>query len=332
MLHAIMEIIMKREAEFYVNYDNYAECLLCHHHCTLNTGQTGKCRGKTYDGSMLLASNYGRIITVSDDPIEKKPLYHYKPGSHIISVAQSGCNLCCPFCQNHDISQNEVHSEFLSPEDMHNLIINRGRNSIAFTYTEPLMFFEYILDFARSFRDTDIVIISNGSINSKPMRMLAPYISAANIDLKSFNKNTYSDKLCGNLDNVLSSIRILHENNVHLEITHLLVPGFNDFENEFRQLVDFTAGLSSKIPLHISRYFPAYKFNATPTPLAEIEKYVNIASEKLEYVYAGNTGKSADTLCKCGNLLISRTFYNIDIEGIDSGKCTNCGKPVDIVM
>lgn len=324
--------MLKREAEFYIKKDDYAECLLCHHHCELKSGKTGRCFGKTYNGDRLIASNYGRIITVSDDPIEKKPLYHYKPGSNIISVAQSGCNLCCPFCQNHDISQHEVHAVFLSPEDLYHLIKNKDRDSIAFTYTEPLMFFEYILDFARSFSDTDIVIVSNGSINSKPMRMLAPYISAANIDLKSFNKNTYSDKLCGNLDNVLSSIRIMHENNVHLEITHLLVPGLNDSESEFRGMVDFIAKLNTSIPLHISRYFPAYKFNVNPTSLAEIERYINIASEKLEYVYAGNTGKSADTLCQCGSILVKRTFYNTDIIGIDSGKCTHCGRPVDIIL
>lgn len=323
--------MMKREAEYYQNEGTNAVCMLCHHACSLSNGQTGICKGKTFEQDKLIASNYGKIITVSDDPIEKKPLYHWKPGSDILSVAQSGCNLCCPFCQNYEISQSEVPYKYLGIDDLYNLIRNRDRDAVAFTYTEPLMFYEYILDFASKYSDISTVIVSNGSINARPMKHIAPYISAANIDLKSFNEDVYREKLCGNLENVKNSIKILYENNVHIEVTHLIVPGLNENEVEFTAMVEFLADISPAIPLHISRYFPAYKYMEMPTSMDIIDRFREIALNRLKYVYTGNTGRPENTVCECGNILVKRHFHS-EITGISNGKCKACGRETDIIL
>lgn len=323
--------MLKREAEYYRNDGTDVICMLCHHACRLSNGQTGICKGKTCEQDKLIASNYGKIITISDDPIEKKPLYHWKPGSDILSVAQSGCNLCCPFCQNYEISQSDVPYKYLGIDDLYNLIRNRGRDAVAFTYTEPLMFYEYILDFSFKYRDINTVIVSNGNINAKPMKQIAPYISAANIDLKSFNKNVYRDKLCGSLDSVKNSIRILYESNVHIEITHLIVPGLNDNVHEFTAMVEFLADISPTIPFHISRYFPAYKYTEMPTSMAIIDSFREIAMARLKYVYTGNTGRPENTVCECGNILVKRHFH-AEITGISNGRCSACGKEIDFIL
>ncbi len=324
-----------REAEFYTKKENnIVQCNLCHHKCILSPSQIGLCLGKQNINGILYAKNYGKIITLSDDPIEKKPLYHYYPDSYILSIAQSGCNFKCPFCQNSDIAQNEVSSSFLSPENLHNLLLNKNRNMIAFTYTEPLMWYEYIYDFASQFNDIKTIIVSNGCINPQAMERIAPFINAANIDLKSFNNDFYTNELFGNLEYVKENIKILYKHNVHIEITNLLIESKNDNREEFEKMIDFISEISNTIPFHISRYFPSYKYNLPPTSPEKLIEFYNIAKMKLQYVYTGNFAdkKYNSTYCpKCNSLLIERDFYNTNILGIENGKCKKCGKKIHLI-
>ncbi len=328
---------MKREADFYIKKkNNTVQCLLCHHNCIITSGQTGKCGNKKNENGILYAENYEKIITLSIDPIEKKPLYHYYPGTNIVSIAQSGCNLNCPFCQNAEISQNtNVSFDTVSIDKLYSILDNYNEDKIAFTYTEPLVWYEYIYDFATKYKDIKIVIVSNGHINKTPMKKIAPLISAANIDIKSFNDEYYRSILNGNLSTVKQSIEILFSHNVHLEVTHLLIENDNDNEKEFREMIDFISNISHDIPLHISRYFPAYNYHKKPTSLKRLEQFYSIASQKLNFVYIGNIpgNKFSTTICpNCGNELIIRNLYSIEISGIKNSHCINCGTIIPIIM
>lgn len=325
-----------KEAYFYSKTgDGRVICTLCHHACCLKNGERGLCMGRAEKDGMLEACNYGKVISYSVDPIEKKPLYHFRPGSSIASVAQSGCNLECPFCQNYSISQREVPYVFMTPRLLHDRIIEEEYNQTAFTYTEPLMWYEFLYDFASEFPDTDSVIVSNGCINEKPALKIAPLLSAANIDFKSADPDYYRNVLKGDLESVKRTIRILHENSVHLEITHLLVPGANDKKEEFAQIVDFIKGLSKYIPLHISRYFPSYMSKKPPTPSGLIKEFASYAREHLSYVYCGNIELEgfSDTVCpECSNLLIKRSGYHTEITGLNNSSCSRCSRPLDGII
>ncbi len=327
---------MKREADFYIKKDNTVQCLLCHHNCIISNGQTGKCGNKENNNGILYAKNYEKIITLSIDPIEKKPLYHYYPGTNIVSIAQSGCNLNCPFCQNSEISQNtNISFDTVSIDNLYSILDNYNENKIAFTYTEPLVWYEYIYDFAIKYKDIKIVIVSNGHINKEPIEKLVPLINAANIDIKSFNDEYYKSVLNGNLDTVKQTIEILFSHNVHIEITHLLIEDDNDNDNEFSKMIDFISNMSPDIPLHISRYFPAYTYHKKPTSIKRLEQFYNIARKKLKFVYLGNIpdNEFTATVCpNCGNKLIVRDIYSIKIPGLKDSHCINCGTKIPIIM
>lgn len=279
--------------------------------------------------------NYEKALTIADDPIEKKPLYHFHPGSMIVSVAQHGCNLRCPFCQNYDISQTYRDTPSLPVDGLYNIIRKKKRDSVAFTYTEPLMWYEYILDFGVKYsHEIQIVLVTNGTINEEPLRKIVPYIKAVNVDLKSFNKDFYRDELKGDLETVKRSIRIFSEEKVHIEVTHLLLPGKTDDEREFHDMIEFIASVSPKIPFHISRYFPNYKYSLSPTPLDRMTKLYKIAGKKLEYVYLGNVAGEwfSDTLCpKCKTLLVSRDGYNT-LNSLKEPECFNCKEKINIIL
>ncbi|MGE3063154.1 MAG: radical SAM protein, partial [bacterium] len=252
-----------RRAEFFEQLEhNKVRCTLCPHYCILSENQTGLCLGKKNIGGELIAVNYEKVLTIADDPIEKKPLYHFHPGTMIISTAQYGCNLRCPFCQNYDISQRYEETASLPIEGLYNILKSKNRKSIAFTYTEPLMWYEYILDFGKKYsKEIEIVLVTNATLNEEPLKMIIPYIKAVNVDLKSFSKDFYKRELKGDLEIVKNAIRLFHSESVHLEITNLLIPGKNDNPYEFREMTDFIASVSDDIPLHISRYFPNFKYS-----------------------------------------------------------------------
>ena len=281
-------------------YDTLANgsvrCLLCPHACVIAAGQTGLCRSRMNKGGELVSLAYGRPCAIADDPIEKKPLAEWHPGTRCLSIACTGCNLRCPNCQNFDISQvspQDVPSYDCTPEEIVGLALNHHLPTIAYTYTEPLTWYEYVYDTARLAQEEGLynVLVSAGYIQEAPLRALAPLLDAANIDLKSFSDETYRKFNKASLEPVLRTLLILHEMNVHLEITLLLIPGVNTDETMLHKMFAWiTAQGLNHCAFHISRFFPMYQMEAvTPTPIADLRKAKQIAQEEgVAHVYLGN--------------------------------------------
>lgn len=271
------------------------ECNLCPHHCQLKEDQIGFCRARINKGGQVIALNYGLVTAIALDPIEKKPLQRFFPGSRILSVGSFGCNLRCPFCQNYDISMSgieEAHARKMSPESLvENAIrlIDQGNIGLAYTYNEPLVGYEFVKDCAKEVKKNGLknVIVTNGCFCEKPLRALLPDIDALNIDLKGFTENFYR-KIKGDLETVKRTITIATEYS-HVEVTTLIVPGENDSEEEIRQLSQWLGSVGKDIPLHLSRFFPNYKMlDRDATEVAEVYHLAEIARESLNYVYVGN--------------------------------------------
>lgn len=281
-------------------YDTLANgsvrCLLCPHACVIAAGRTGLCRSRMNKGGKLISLAYGRPCAIADDPIEKKPLAEWHPGTRCLSIACTGCNLRCPNCQNFDISQvspQDVPSYDCTPEEIVGLALNHHLPTIAYTYTEPLTWYEYVYDTASLAREKGLynVLVSAGYIQEAPLRALAPLLDAANIDLKSFSDETYRKFNKASLEPVLRTLLILHEMNVHLEITLLLIPGVNTDETMLHKMFAWiTAQGLNHCAFHISRFFPMYQMEAaTPTPIADLRKAKQIAQEEgVAHVYLGN--------------------------------------------
>jgi len=270
-----------------------ATCMICPHQCRLDEGQTGFCRARENMGGKIASSNYGLVTSLALDPIEKKPLNRFYPGSRILSVGSFGCNLRCPFCQNHEISMASKKNPIwtcISPETL----ISRaeetkiqGNIGIAFTYNEPLIGYEYVTDTAKIARSKGLetVVVTNGYINREPLEKLLPYISALNIDLKSFSPDFYK-RISGDIETVKQSIRIA-SSVCHVEITTLIIPGENDSIDEMRLLSGWLSGVDPNIPLHITRFYPRYKMlEKMPPDETLIEQLADVASESLTYVFA----------------------------------------------
>lgn len=281
-------------------YDTLANgsvrCLLCPHACVIAAGQTGLCRSRMNKRGELISLAYGRPCAIADDPIEKKPLAEWHSGTRCLSIACTGCNLRCPNCQNFDISQvspQDVPSYDCTPEEIVGLALNHHLPTIAYTYTEPLTWYEYVYDTARLAQEKGLynVLVSAGYIQEAPLRALAPLLDAANIDLKSFSDETYRKFNKASLEPVLRTLLILHEMNVHLEITLLLIPGVNTDETMLHKMFAWiTAQGLNHCAFHISRFFPMYQMEgATPTPIADLRKAKQIAQEEgVAHVYLGN--------------------------------------------
>lgn len=269
-------------------------CTLCFHHCQLDEGQTGFCRARAGRGDKIVPLNYGRLTSLALDPIEKKPLRRFHPGSQILSVGSFGCNLRCPFCQNASIAQigSEAPTRNVTPEELANLareLVPHDNIGVAYTYNEPLVGYEYVRDCAERIHQAGLlnVLVSNGTIEEKPWRELLPLIDAANIDLKGFNDSWYRS-LSGDLATVKRNIAIAAEH-CHLEVTTLIIPGSNDSPAEMQAEAKWLAAISPDIPLHISRFFPRHHMtNRPPTPVYTIYHLADIAREHLQYVYTGN--------------------------------------------
>ena len=269
-------------------------CTLCFHHCQLDEGQTGFCRARAGRGDKIVPLNYGRLTSLALDPIEKKPLRRFHPGSQILSVGSFGCNLRCPFCQNASIAQvgSEAPTRNVTPEELANLareLVPRGNIGVAYTYNEPLVGYEYVRDCAERIRQAGLlnVLVSNGTIEEKSWRELLPLIDAANIDLKGFNDSWYRS-LSGDLATVKRNI-ILAAEHCHVEVTTLIIPGNNDSPAEMQAEAKWLAAINPDIPLHISRFFPRHHMtNHPPTPVDTIYHLADIAREHLQYVYTGN--------------------------------------------
>jgi pyruvate formate lyase activating enzyme len=253
--------------------DNKVKCLLCPHSCILDDGKVGICRVRSNDNGVLVSENYGKVSSINLDPIEKKPLYHFFPGMHVLSIGSVGCNLQCNFCQNCEISQTGV-SDFprlktYSAEEIVNNALECVDNiGIAFTYNEPVVFYEYMMDVARLSKSKGLknIMVSNGFINEEPLKQILPYIDAFNIDLKAFADEFYIKNTHSHLEPVKRSLQLIRESGKHLEITNLVIPGLNDKVEDFTAMVDWISGeLGDQTILHLSRYFPRYKAKQPPT-------------------------------------------------------------------
>lgn len=325
---------MIREAMFYGSIDKHLlRCDLCPHFCVIPPGEKGRCRSRENIDRHLWAVNYGKALGISWDPIEKKPLYHFNPGSKILSLGPNSCNLSCRWCQNYEISQFDADTIRMPLDELHALVqkYNPSTKQIAFTYTEPLTWYEYIHDFSVKYPDVKIVLVTNGFINEEPLAALLPHISAMNIDLKGISEDLYENYCGGKLAAVKNTIIQSYEKKVHLEITLLLIPGLNDSKDDLLELVDFIASLSSDIPLHISAYHPDYLVDSPATRLDDVIRALEIAKRKLNFVYGGNlpVDDLRNTICPdCGTALISRAIFESVSNLIEQGICPDCGKAI----
>jgi pyruvate formate lyase activating enzyme len=314
-------------------------CLLCPHLCLITPGGRGICGVReNCEGEIKLMTS-GVISGYALDPIEKKPLYHFFPGSVILSVGSYGCNLKCDFCQNYHISQNVPSGEArrLEPEELVRQASElRGNIGIAYTYNEPVIWYEYIAECARlaALEGLKNVMVSNGYIRSEPLKELTELIDAFNIDLKSFSNEFYRRYTGATLKPVLEAIKMISASGRHLEITTLILPGLNDSPDEIRQAAEWIAVNAGKgVPLHLSRYFPMYRRSDPATPPETILRLKEIAEEYLDYVYTGNmpgTDGGSDTRCpSCQSVVIRRSGYSTRITGLtDEGKCQKCGEKI----
>ncbi len=328
------------EALYYEKKEqNLTACRLCPKLCTIREGKAGFCRVRQNRGGTLYTANYGRVTAYALDPIEKKPLYHFYPGADILSLGTYGCNLRCGFCQNWSIAHGNPDSVALTPEQAVNLAREQtGRErtniGIAYTYSEPLIWYEFVRDTARLARRAGLknVLVTNGYINETPLRALLPDIDAMNIDVKAFTADYYRKQCAGSLEPVLRTVEIACRE-CHVELTTLLVTGLNDSAAEIRRLVDWVAALDREIPVHFSRYFPNFELDLPPTPLDTLKMARDIAREKLSYVYAGNAPQleAGDTYCpECGEKLITRFGYQVRPVGLNGSKCGQCGCRINI--
>ena len=329
-----------REASYWEPLDDgWVRCRLCPRECVVPPGGRGHCEVRENRGGVYYTLTYGNPCAIHVDPIEKKPFYHFLPTTTAFSVATAGCNLDCKFCQNWQISQarpEELSNYRLPPAALVESAIRHGCRSIAYTYSEPTIFYEYMYDCAKIAHERGLrnVYHSNGFISERPLRELCEYLDAADIDLKGFTEEYYSEMTGGSLAPVLRSLAILKEEGVHLEITTLIVPGRNDDPESIAAMCGWIReNLGPDVPLHFSRFHPQHKLSdLPPTPIETLEAARGIALEEgLRYVYIGNVpGHEANsTYCpNCGSEVIHRIGYSVNTSGLASGACCACGTPI----
>lgn len=322
-----------RKAEYCKNEKGTSSCYLCPNLCVLKENELGKCLSRKRQNGILCLNSYGEVVASGIDPIEKKPLYHVEPGKPILSIGSFGCNFSCRFCQNYNISQAEQPSKKLLPDELVQYALSIQDNiGVAFTYNEPSIWFEYIMDVAPILKGNALltVMVTNGYLSSAPWNELCEVVDAMNIDLKAFNPSFYKNICSGNLDIVKRNIKTAVEKGVHVELTNLVVTGLNDSEIEFEEMILWVSELSKDIPFHISRYFPQYKETSEPTSLETLKKFYEIANQHLNYVYLGNVVGNSNTSCpKCGKVWIERAQYLTTV--INNSNSCECGSPIPFI-
>jgi len=315
--------------------NNNVVCQICPNQCVLAPGDRSICRSKVNMNGTLYSLVYGNPCSVNIDPVEKKPLFHFLPRSKTFSIATAGCNFRCLNCQNWEISQakpHEVRNYELFPQDVVNEAKRSGAPSIAYTYSEPITFFEYMIDTARLARDNKLhnLLISNGYINRKPLLALCEVLDGANVNLKSLSDAIYRKLNGGRLDPVLNTFKTMHEQGVHFEMTNLVVPGYTDETEMIKQMCQWIlTHLGPNYPLHFLRFFPKYKLDRLPpTPLSTLIRFRKLAmSEGVRYVYVGNVSfpEGNNTYChNCKKLLVERIGYFIPSYHMDENRCKYC--------
>ncbi len=330
---------MKKLSSFQEKHPNGTKCLLCPHSCIIKENYKGICRTMININGELHSISYGNPCAINVDPIEKKPLFHFLPGEKVYSIATAGCSFSCINCQNSDISQSspeDTENFKLSPEDIINQTMKHGTKMIAYTYTEPFAFYEYMKDTAglASQKGIKNIIISNGYINELPLRKICKYIDAANINLKAFDDDIHKKITGGLLKHVINTIKIIKTEGIWLEITNLIIPTMTDNHDMIKRMCDwlFDNGFED-VPLHFSRFYPAYKLkNLSFTPENILIKARETAMKAgIKYVYIGNVpGSAADsTYCpKCKKIVIERKGFNVLTNNIINGRCKYCGEKI----
>jgi len=320
--------------------DYKVKCYLCSHNCKINESDFGFCRVRQNIKGELFTQVYGELIAEHVDPIEKKPLYHFLPGSKSYSIATVGCNFRCSFCQNWQISQiqkddkTNVYGKFAKPEEIVKRALEQDCKSISYTYTEPTIFFEYAYDVSKIAKEKGLynTFVTNGYMSKKALEKISPYLDAANVDLKSFREEFYK-KICkARLKPVLESIKKMKELGIWIEITTLVVPEQNDSDKELNDIAEFISSVGKETPWHISRFHPDFDYNDSyPTPIETLNKAYDIGKKHgLKYVYLGNVLDEKNTICSnCGTVLIKRTPFEGSIINLKEGKCSKCGLEIE---
>ncbi|MCL4378382.1 MAG: AmmeMemoRadiSam system radical SAM enzyme [Actinobacteria bacterium] len=318
-------------------------CDLCNHRCLIENGNVGKCCVRKNTDGKLYSLVYGRLIAENVDPIEKKPLFHFLPGTNSYSIATVGCNFRCFFCQNYQISQmpaddNVIDGRYESPENIVKNAVKFKCKSISYTYTEPTIYFELAYDTSIIAKENGLknVFVTNGFMTREALDMISPYLDAANVDLKSFSDEFYKNRLGGRLKPVLNNIKYMKELGIWIEVTTLLIPGLNDSKEELTQIAEFLKETGIEIPWHISAYYPQYKSTIPPTLTEKIVEAVNIGkAQGLKYVYGGNVPFSSleDTVCPgCGSDVIKRRGFSITKNDVQNSLCEKCSFKIDGVF
>ncbi len=336
---------MIKEAMLYEKLEGgQVRCNLCAHRCAIKPGRRGVCGVRENRDGVLYSLVYGTLIAENIDPIEKKPFFHVYPASKSYSIATVGCNFNCEFCQNHDISQMPRSTRMITGEDfLPAEIVARAKKSsaktIAYTYTEPTIYFELAYDTAKIAVENGLknVFVTNGFMTTETIETIAPYLTAANVDLKSFRDEFYKKRCGARLNPVLESLKKMKEMGIWVEITTLLIPTLNDSDEELKDIAQFIAGLGKETPWHISRFHPQFKMlNVPVTPVSSLHKAVEIGKQAgLKYVYSGNVpgDEGENTYCfHCGNLLIERYGFKVVKINLSGNKCSKCGTELDGVF
>lgn len=329
-----------REARYYDYKSDVVDCLLCPQRCRLRDGEVGLCGVRQATGGRLYTLNYARVASIALDPVEKKPLYHFHPGSRILSIGSVGCNLSCGFCQNYELSTGGAGTEYVSPDRVvaiaQEAAYDEKSIGLAYTYSEPLVWFEYVMDVATRAKSVGLqnVLVTNGEIRPDPLDELLTVIDAMNIDVKAFSDRFYSKVCSGPFKSVLETVE-RSVGRCHIEITNLLIPTLNDSDEQICALVHWLAQLDEAIPLHLSRYFPHHRMDLPPTPLETMRRAYDIASESLKYVYLGNVCDSeyTTTYCpECGQSVIRRSMACDPVITLDGRCCKMCGTEQALVI
>lgn len=316
-----------------VDVDNKVICNLCPHNCIIGDGETGLCNVRKNVEGKLISLNYGKVTSYAYDPIEKKPLYHFYPGKNILSIGSFGCNFSCDFCQNWQIAQENSLTMEIEDDDILQMAKSRDSIGLAYTYNEPTIFYEYIYHMAKLIKTQGLknVLVTNGYINKEPLEKLLPFIDAMNIDLKSMEDDFYKEVCSGRLEPVKKTIELASKL-THVEITTLVIEGENSSEEEIEELAQWIASIDKSIPLHLSKYYPAYKMKKAETKSEVLMRSKEIAKKYLDYVYIGNVwGVDDNTYCpSCKNTLVYR-YADPEIIGIEDGKCSKCGEKTNVI-
>jgi pyruvate formate lyase activating enzyme len=330
------------EALYYTKLENKkVKCRLCPHECEINDTKYGVCKVRVNRGGELFTENYGIVSSMGFDPIEKKPLYHFFPGSEILSIGSIGCNLQCDFCQNWQISQTSksdfkrANNRYAYSEIVQLALSKKNNIGVAYTYNEPTVFFEFMLEIAIAAREEGLknVMVTNGFINKEPLSKLNQFIDAYNVDLKAFIDDFYIKFTKSQLEPVKKTLVNIAKAGKHLEITNLVIPGLNDNSEKFKEMVKWiNENTGEKTVLHISRYYPSYKFKKEPTSVEKMLQLYEIAKKQLKHVYLGNLllSEGSNTYCPvCNELIIERSGYNTRLVALNkNGRCSSCGNHV----